>query len=121
MIRISVDIHAFLVTSYFIIFFDHHVIPQLWVYKMHPRFFLCQKFPSRCFLLVFQWGDGRRNRHQKLRIGSLSQVFSCQVWTINLLKKIDTGITYQLDYARIFQNRHQYQVENAEIIQNRYR
>ena len=41
---VSVDIDAFVMEFYFIIFFDHHPIPQLFIYIMHLRCYLSGSF-----------------------------------------------------------------------------
>ena len=82
MIPFSVDIDAFFVTSYFIIFFDHHPIPQLGEYIMHLKCFLFWQFPLNFFRSVCQGVDGQRKCCQKHRICSLLVVFTWHVCTI---------------------------------------
>ena len=74
-IPVRVDIYAFFVTWSYLIFFDHHPIPHLWIYKMDLRCWVYCQFTWYCVFLVCKGRDGRRNCCQKHVIGSLSPVF----------------------------------------------
>ena len=61
MIPVSVYIHAYFMTQYFIIFFDHHPIPQLRAYKCTLDAAFVNSFLDIVFDLYVRGGGGKEN------------------------------------------------------------
>ena len=65
----------FFVTWSFFIFFDHHFIPDFWVYIMDPRCFIYWQFPWYCVCFVCKGINRQINCCKRPRISSFPSVF----------------------------------------------